>query len=277
MKRLGSEEKSLLNKEDRKMKSANSWTRIGLALTAGTIGLVFAARTSAQVQTTTSTTHGNANKEVTVERGEVSLVDGNDLFVKMEDGSIRHFPNIPDSVRITVDGKSLGIHDLKPGMKLERTITVTTTPKTVITVQTVSGKVFHVSPPNSVILTLDDGTNQSFKIPKGQKFTINGRETDAFGLKKGMKISATRIVEEPMTVIEHQREVTGKMPPPPLAPPADVPILIVVAIPAPTPAAETPAGAPTELPKTGSELPLIGLLGLACLGASLGLKLVRRA
>jgi len=259
------------------MKSANSWTRIGLALTAGTIGLVFAARTSAQVQTTTSTTHGNANKEVTVERGEVSLVDGNDLFVKMEDGSIRHFPNIPDSVRITVDGKSLGIHDLKPGMKLERTITVTTTPKTVITVQTVSGKVFHVSPPNSVILTLDDGTNQSFKIPKGQKFTINGRETDAFGLKKGMKISATRIVEEPMTVIEHQREVTGKMPPPPLAPPADVPILIVVAIPAPTPAAETPAGAPTELPKTGSELPLIGLLGLACLGASLGLKLVRRA
>jgi LPXTG-motif cell wall-anchored protein len=162
-------------------------------------------------------------------------------------------------------------------MKLERTITVTTTPKTVITVQTVSGKVFHVSPPNSVILTLDDGTNQSFKIPKGQKFTINGRETDAFGLKKGMKISATRIVEEPMTVIEHQREVTGKMPPPPLAPPADVPILIVVAIPAPTPAAETPAGAPTELPKTGSELPLIGLLGLACLGASLGLKLVRRA
>jgi LPXTG-motif cell wall-anchored protein len=256
------------------MNSASGWTRIGLVLGAGTICLAFAARTCAQVQTTTSTTHGNASKEVKVERGEVSLVEGNDLFVKMEDGSIRHFPNIPDSARITVDGKSLGIHDLKPGMKLERTITTTTTPKTVTTVQSVTGKVFHVSPPNSVILTLDDGTNQSFKIPKGQKFNINGKETDAFGLKKGMKISATKIVEEPMTVVEHQREVTGKMPPPP---PADVPILIVMAIPAPAPAAETAAAAPAKLPKTGSELPLIGLLGLACLAASLGLKLVRRA
>jgi LPXTG-motif cell wall-anchored protein len=256
------------------MKSACSWTRIGLVLGAGTICLVFGARARAQVQTNTTTTPGTATKEVKVERGEVSLVEGNDLFVKMEDGTIRHFPNIPDSARITVDGNSLGIHYLKPGMKLQRTITTTTTPKTVTTVQSVTGKVFHVTAPNSVILTLDDGTNQSFKIPKGQKFTINGRETDAFGLKKGMKISATKIVEEPMTVVEHQRQVTGTMPPPPPAPPADVPILIVMAIRAP--AAETSA-APAELPKTGSEVPLMGLLGLACLSASLGLKLVRRA
>jgi LPXTG-motif cell wall-anchored protein len=256
------------------MKSASSWTRIGLALGAGTICLVFAARASAQVQTTTTTTHGTATKEVKIERGEVLLVEGNDLFVKMEDGTIRHFPNIPESDKITVDGNSLGIHDLKPGMKLQRTITITTTPKTVTTVQSVTGKVFHVSAPNSVILTLDDGTNQSFKIPKGQKFNINGKETDAFGLKKGMKITATKIVEEPMTVVEHQREVAGTMPPPPPAPPADVPILIVLVTRAPAPAA---SAAPAELPKTGSDLPLIGLLGLACLSAALGLKLVRRA
>ena len=260
------------------MKLVNSWTRISVVLASGAICVALAVRTNAQVQTSKTTTHGEATKAITVERGEVALVDGNDLFVKMEDGSIRHFPNIPDSARITVDGKSLGIHDLKPGMKLERTITVTTTPKTVTTVQTVTGKVFHVSPPNSVILTLDDGTNQSFKIPKGQKFTINGKETDAFGLKKGMKISATRIVEEPMTVVEHQRQVTGTLPPPPPAPPADVPILIVVAIPARAPAAEPAAATPTELPKTGSELPLIGILGLVCFSASLALKLlVRRA
>jgi hypothetical protein len=39
----------------------------------------------------------------------------------------------------------------------------------------VTGKVWHVSPPSSVILTLEDGTNQSFKIPKGQKFTSMGK------------------------------------------------------------------------------------------------------
>lgn len=261
------------------MKSAsNSWTGIGRALAAGTICLAFGAGTSAQVQTSTSTTHHEATKEVKVDRGEVLLVEGNDVIVKMENGTIEHFPNIPDSTKIDVDGKSVGVHELKPGMKLEHTLTITTTPKTVTTVQTVTGKVFHASPPNSVILTLDDGTNQSFKIPKGQKFTINGKETDAFGLKKGMQVSATKIVEEPMTVVEHQRQLTGKMPPPPPAPPADVPILIVVAMRAPTPAAETPAAAtPAKLPKTGSELPLIGLLGLACISASLGLKLIRRA
>ena len=80
-----------------------------------------------------------------------------------------------------------------------------------------------------------------------------------------------------MTVIEHQREVTGKMPPPPPPPPADVPILVVMVMPAPAPVAETPSAAPAQLPKTGSELPLLGLLGLVCLSGSLALKLARRA
>jgi LPXTG-motif cell wall-anchored protein len=257
------------------MKSDSSWSANALVLAAVTFSLAFCMGTNAQVKTETSATHGSPTKEVKVEHAEVLLVEGNDLFVKMEDGSIRHFPNIPDSDQITVDGKSVGIHDLKPGMKLQRTITITTTPKTVTTVQSVTGKVFHVSPPNSVILTLDDGTNQSFKIPKGQKFTINGQETDAFGLKKGMKVSATKLVEEPMTVVEHQREVTGTMPPPPPAPPADVPVLIVVAIPAHAPAETASATPPATLPKTGSNLPLVGLLGLLCLGGSFGLRLVR--
>jgi hypothetical protein len=50
--------------------------------------------------------------QVQVERGEVVLVDGNDLVVKMEDGTIRHFPNLPENARATVDGKQLGIQDL---------------------------------------------------------------------------------------------------------------------------------------------------------------------
>ena len=257
------------------MSATSSWNKMGLVLAAGTICLVFAVSSSAQVQTQTTTTAGTASKTVQVERGQVVLVDGNDLMVKMEDGTIQHFPNIPDSARITVDGKSLGIHDLKPGMTLQRTITVTTTPQVVTTVQTVTGRVFHVSPPNSVILALADGTNQSFKIPKGQKFTINGKETDAFGLRKGMNVSATKIVEEPMTVAEHQKEVTGAMPPPPSqAPPADVPILIVMVARA-APAAETAAAAPAQLPKTASQLPLVGLLGLLCISASFVIRLLR--
>jgi LPXTG-motif cell wall-anchored protein len=194
----------------------------------------------------------------------------------MEDGSFRHIANVPESAKITVDGKQLGIHDLKPGMKLQRSIITTTTPQVVTTVQTVTGKVWHVTPPNSVILQLENNTNQSFKIPNGQKFNVNGQMVDAFGLKKGMVVTATKIVEVPEVVVSQQKHVTGTMPAPPSAPPADVPILIAKAEPTPAPAAaEAPAASAKTLPKTGSELPLIGLLGLLCLTASLGVKFLR--
>src|ERR1700746_3866882 len=172
------------------MNSATGWTRVWLVLAVGVMCFAFAISMSAQVKTTTDTTSGQAAHEVSVERGEVVVVQGNDLVVKMEDGTIRHVANVPESARVDVDGKELGIHDLKPGMKLQRTITTTTTPRMVTTVQSVTGKVWHVTPPNSVILTLEDGTNQKFQIPQGQKFTINGQQTDAFGLRKGMTISA---------------------------------------------------------------------------------------
>jgi LPXTG-motif cell wall-anchored protein len=250
--------------------------KTGLALAVGTVCGVLAVPSIAQVETTQSTKAGPASKEVTVERGEVVLVNGNDLVVKMEDGSFRHIANVPESAKITVDGKQLGIHDLKPGMKLQRTIITTTTPQVVTTVQTVTGKVWHVTPPNSVILQLENNTNQSFKIPNGQKFNVNGQMVDAFGLKKGMVVTATKIVEVPEVVVSQQKHVTGTMPAPPSAPPADVPILIAKAEPTPAPAAaEAPAASAKTLPKTGSELPLIGLLGLLCLTASLGVKFLR--
>lgn len=264
------------------MNHSSLWKTRWLTLGAGVVSLAFAIGIVAQVQTDTSVSHGAASKTVTVEKGTVVAVSGNDLVVKMADGSLRHFPNVPESTRIDVDGKMLGIHDLKPGMNLQRTITTTTIPKVITTTQSVTGTVWNVMPPSSVILTLDDGTNQRFNIPKGQQFNVNGQMTDAWGLKKGMTISATKVVEEPMTVVEHQRQLTGSMPPPPPAPPADVPILIVVARPvpvaaaAPPPPTQTAEATPAALPKTASQLPLLGVLGALCLLSGIGLRIRRQ-
>jgi hypothetical protein len=248
-------------------------------LVASGVCLTFAAAGHTQVQTSTSTATGAATHEVSVERGTVALVNGNDLYVKMDDGSLRHFPNVPESARVTIDGKQYGIHDLQPGMKLQRTIKVTNTPQTVTTVQTVTGKVWNVQPPSHVILTLEDGSNQQFTIPKNQKFNIDGQMVDAWGLKKGMKVSATKVVESPVNVVSQTQRVTGALPPAP--PPADQPVLLVVVRQpaAPQVASTAPAAepAPQQLPKTGSELPLIGILGILCTSVSLGMRRLRRS
>jgi len=251
------------------------------ALLIGGATIVLAGVSAAQVKTATEVEHGAASHEVKVESGEIVYVSGNDVIVKMDDGTIRHVSNVPESTKIDVDGQMLGVHDLKPGMKVKRTITTTTTPRTITTVQTVTGKVWHVTPPNSVILSLEDGTNQQFKIPSGQKFNVDGQMVDAFGLKKGMKISATKIVEVPETVVSQQRKLTGKMPPAPEPIPVDAPIMVAVSAPKPTPAeapVETAAAepAPTKLPKTGTSLPLIALLGCTSLALAFGIKILRR-
>jgi hypothetical protein len=254
--------------------------------TAGVVGrlvvlalfLAIAITARAQVQTTTSTAPtGAPTTTVKVERGTVVAVSGNNLIVKADDGSIRDFNNVPDTTTVTVDGKQLNVHQLTPGMTIERQTVTTASPRMVTTVKTVTGKVWHVTPPNSVILTLEDGKNQSFKIPKGQKFTINGQEMDAFGLRKGMTVTAQQVTEEPEVVYAREVKRTGSAPPPPPAPQANVPILVVfVPIAAPAPAADAPAEpAPAALPKTASDLPLLGLLGAFFVALGLGLKSVR--
>ena len=227
----------------------------------------------AQVQTTTATETGRPLQAVEVERGEVWYVSGNDLVVKMEDGTLRNFMNIPEDARATVDGKQLSVRELKPGMKLQRTITTTMTPALITTVKTVTGTVFSVSPPKQVVLTLEDGTNQKFDIPEGQKFEVQGKTVDAFGLKQGMKVSAAKIVQTPATMTAQQRSVTGTVPPPP---PPNTPILIAQAEPKQAPVEEIVTSKPEKLPVTGSLLPLLGLVGGISLGLGLMLTILRR-
>jgi hypothetical protein len=105
---------------------------------------------AAQETTQTTVTHGATEQQVSVEHGEVVYVSGNDLVVKdLETGELRNFI-VPDQAKATVDGQEMSIHDLKPGMKLQRTITTTTTPKVVTTVKTIEGTIVNVNPPVSV-------------------------------------------------------------------------------------------------------------------------------
>lgn len=249
-------------------------------LAIGAVCIALAAVMLAQVTTKTVENMGPASKQVQVERGEVVYVSGNDVVVKMENGEIRHI-TVPEGAKGTVDGKEVTVKDLKPGMKLQKAITTTTTSKLITTIRTIQGKVWSIQPPNTIILSMPEG-NKQFKIPKDQKFVVDGKEVTAFEIKKGMMISATVIVQVPETVVAQQKKISGSAPPPPPTPPMEGALLIeeskAASAPAaaPAPAAAAPEAAPKKLPKTGSLMPLVGLLGLISCGLSFGMGLIRR-
>jgi hypothetical protein len=245
-------------------------------------------------QTTKEVIKGSAAIKTEQLRGTVEYVEGNTLLVRMADGDIREF-NVPESRKFLIDGRQLTVHDLKPGTKLTATVTTTTTPVTERTTTVGTGRVWYVAG-KTVILTLPNGENRKYTVSDSYKFNVDGREATVFDLKKGMTVSAEKIVEEPRTEIASNTEVVGQAPPPPApkavvaqAPPPPAPRQEVAqARPVPAPAAApAPAPAPVEvaqaapaparLPTTGSELPLLGVLGILFTVAGLGLRRISRA
>jgi LPXTG-motif cell wall-anchored protein len=91
-------------------------------------------------------------------------------------------------------------------------------------------------------------------------------------------VSAQQVTESPETVVSHEVTRTGTMPPPPPAPTPDLPILIVYVPVHAAPVEETAAAEPepTKLPKTGSNLPLLGVLGTLSVALGLALKAARK-
>jgi LPXTG-motif cell wall-anchored protein len=216
-----------------------------------------------QDTSTTTVQKGPSSYQTQIKSGTVVYVSGNDLVVKGDNGVVKHFV-IPESETFTVDGQQVSVHQLKAGTHLTQTITTKTTPRTITTVRTIEGKVWYVNAPSMVIVTLPDNTNKEYKVPKGQMFNINGTEKSIFHLKKGMTVSATVVTEVPETHVSTAQAVTGAGP----AVPDHIDTLLVespTAAPQPTETASTEP-APTALPKTGSEWPLVGLLGAFSLG-----------
>lgn len=248
-----------------------------------TAGVFAMAAMGAWAQDTATTTikHGESSYDTQVKNAEVVYVEGNDLILKLENGKIEHL-NVPDSDVFTIDGANVSVHELTPGTKLTQLITTTTAPRYVTTVRTVKGRVWHVTAPHSVILTLPDHTNQTFNIPSSAKIMVNGQQKTPFDLRKGMIFEATIVTDDTHTVVESSKSTLGERP-------ADLQMVtpkfagVVLFL--------TPSSRPAEpvemaqhvgetsvaiLPHTASVLPLVGLLGGLAIAMSLGLALVRQ-
>jgi hypothetical protein len=189
--------------------------RISKRLAGIAVSLAAVLMTGVAQQTLPQTTKDNIRGKATVTteqlQGTVEYVEGNRLVVRMINGSIRTF-EVPANRRFTIDGRDLTVHDLRPGTKLSATVTTTTTPITDRTTTIGTGTVWWVSG-KTVIITLPNGENREYIVKDDYKFNIEGNASATVSdLKKGMKISAEKIVEEPRTEITSDTVVTGQAP-----------------------------------------------------------------
>jgi LPXTG-motif cell wall-anchored protein len=210
---------------------------------------------------------------------EIISVDGNKVVYKSEAG-VKEV-TLPADFKLDMDGKQVGVADLKPGMKGTAVITTTTTVQPVTVTEVRNAKVLAVAG-NAIIVrgqngvrkfTLDDVADKNIKIVR------EGQSVDLSGLRVGDNLTATIITRHPPKVMTDQ-EVRASVSAPPAEP---APAPVAASAPAPAPehrVAAVPAAAPAKehLPKTGSNTPMLGLLGGLSLaaGAALSLRRLRR-
>jgi LPXTG-motif cell wall-anchored protein len=227
--------------------------------------LLLAGFAAAQVQPESKTTTRTV-------KFEVVSVNGNNVVWKNEAGETREF-KAPAGFKVNVDGKDMAVTDLQPGMKGTATVTTTTTMTPVTVTDVRNGKVM-ASAGNAVIVQMADGKMRQFTQAdvdkRHAKLYKDGQEVSLSQFQVGDNLSAVIVTDgEPKIVTTNQVAAMAHSAPKP-APAA-----------APAPAAPAPAPAPAEpakkLPKTGSSLPLVALIGALSLAAGFGLTARRRA
>ena len=173
--------------------------------------LSLAAVASAQTTQTKETVQAGAATVKTEQvKGELVARGTNWLIAKDHSGYYRVYGVEPGRKAI-VDGVPKTLDQLQMGTMLTSTATTTVTPVVKRTTTITSGTVFWASP-KSIIVSLENGENKQYEVPEGFKFTVDGKQLEAMELRQGMKLTGTKIVEEPVTVITKDVIVTGTAP-----------------------------------------------------------------
>jgi len=178
------------------------------------IGLLLVGVPSAlQAQTSTQTKKADAGIQVSTHQvtGEVMWIEGNDLLVRLRPSGLYQFFEVQPGRKFVIDGQPKLIGDLKTGTVLTATVTTKTQPVTLRTTTVTNGTVMHVQG-NFVIARLENGDIREYVVPESYKFMVEGKPASVNDLRKGMKVSAARITEEPTTELSEQTEVSGKAP-----------------------------------------------------------------
>jgi hypothetical protein len=178
----------------------------------------------------------------------VVYAGGDDVVVKAADGKLLSF-TVPSGTKLTA-GKPVSVAELKPGTKL--TAPISGTGQIVTGVSVAKGKVFGVTPPNGITLSLAEGT-KDLVVPAGTTFMVDGKKLTVADLKPGMMVEATIIA----TAADGASASST---------PAMSGTLLVAKA----------AAAEDDLPAAGTHLPLFGAMGAGLLAIGMVLLTFRK-
>jgi LPXTG-motif cell wall-anchored protein len=201
-----------------------------------------------------------------IKAGTVLHVYGNNLVVKMLDGTVKEF-DVPEGFTFDIDGKQVPVRDLKPGTKLASVVTTTETPHEVEVTEFKSGTVLKVAGTTLMVRMADGEVRRLSNVSRDQRFEVDGKQLRVEELREGMKLRAKIVSTHSVVITDQDRMVAGTAP--------QAPRPAAKARPAAAPA--SPAAAPAAmLPHTGSSTPLAGLLGMMLLLIGAGIAVIRR-
>ena len=174
--------------------------------------------------------------------GVIQSISGDEVTV--QDPDRIHEITVPDGFEVRMNGRDVGIDQLKPGMKVTEHVTDEVTTRDVTVTKRVDGTVMQVTPGGFVLLDPKDRyVSYDFTDPQGNDLHYlapNGREDTLRNVEAGEHLRGTLVTRFPAQVIDErivQLEAAS-------APKAAVSMAI------PPPSAAANPG--TELPKTGT-------------------------
>ena len=191
---------------------------------------------------------------------------------------------VPAGTTFTADGKSgLAVTDLKPGMSVSgKESGIDNWHGTDVMVhQELNAKVMAVAG-NSLLIRGAKGV-EKYEWTDASDITIvkDGKVVDASAINVGDRITGM-IIQKSTAPAKPVAVAAAPAPAPaPVKKAAPAPTAVPAAAPAPAPAAApAPEPAPAKakkLPKTATELPLVGFAGLLSLAAGVGLTAIRKS
>ena len=222
-------------------------------LSALAMTLLIAGAATAQVTTATQTSE--------IIRFEVISVAGNTIVVRDQTGTRE--VTVPDDFVFTVDGKSMSVHELAPGMKGTAQVTTTTIVRPVYVTTIKKGTVVK-RVRDTVYVKTEDGSTRKFTKSeleqRGIQVIMDGKPVRLADLKGGDQLTATIVTSGPPEVLT-AKDVQAVLDIPEPTPaevaaeePASVP---VAAASAEAPAAAAAEPAPAEAAPATTDTPML--------------------